>query len=320
MNLRSRAQTGVLYALLGVAVFSVDGGEVEVGGIGFTLILKGVAVFLFVLSALYWLSVFLSIVRKAWLTRIDGFYEAHFSRYLAFPLLLMYFCASFIIFARQWAVGLTNLSEGTFRVVFLWFGFAWLMFMGINYIRDARRLGKSARQDRVTTQRRNEWLRKIVDNEIRSHNPPVPFFTWLGLKRPSWRAVLVIACAFGISLFISWILAVLAPSTFLINEAKLRGYYVAMWQVQGSIAAFALPLVIVVIEFSKDLRHVAGRRPEALIRESWIFPIIVGALFGTLRLGIDVYWFLSEAVFIVDVVFVLAGTILTYPRFMYQTE
>ena len=47
--------------------------------------------------------------------------------------------------------------------------------------------------------------------------------------------------------------------------------------------------MIVVIGFSKELQHVAGKRPEALIRESWIFPIIVFALLGTVRLGIDIY-------------------------------
>jgi len=82
-----------------------------------------------------------------------------------------------------------------------------------------------------------------------------------------------------------------------------------MWQVQAGIAAVALPLLIVVIQFSRDVREAAARRPEVLIQDTGVFPIIVFALAGTARLGIDIAWFATESVFWVDFFLVFIATI-----------
>jgi hypothetical protein len=307
-----RIEIGTLFLLFGLALLSTENGKAQIGAISYTVtpaFLIVLAVVAFVVSGLYCLSSLLWLTKRSWLTRSENFVLSHFPKFLIYPTLTVYFSALFIVFTQGLVMGVTRLPWENFRLPLLVFGLVWIVFLGINHIGQAYRLGKSARQNRARISGRNEWLGNIVNNEMRLRNPPVSFFTWLGLKKPSWRTVSIIGCLFGLSITISWVVSIFAPSTFLISEDKLRDSYLAMWQVQGAIAAFALPLLIVVIEFSKDLRHVAGKRPEALIRESWIFPIIVFALFGTVRLGIDIYWFLNELVFIFDLIFILIGTI-----------
>ncbi len=169
-------------------------------------------------------------------------------------------------------------------------------------------LAESPKHTRITGGK--NWLSEIINNEIKQHTPPVPFIERLGINKPSWKTVI---SSFGF-LLITIILFSLIPSLFmhtkwLIDDTQLIDSYLAMWQVQGAIAAVALPLLIVVIEFSKELRDVAGKRPEALIRESWIFPIIIFALVGTIRIGIDIGFFLNELVFWIDLFLVFIGTI-----------
>ncbi len=157
---------------------------------------------------------------------------------------------------------------------------------------------------------RGAWLRQLARNEINRRRPPIALSEKLGLNVPSWKTILGIAIMLALSILFSAILSAVAPGLLFIKTAdSLKEFYLTMWQVQGAIAAFALPLSIVAIEFSRDLRQAAARRPEALIRGTWVFPIIAFALMGTVRLGIDLSLFLEESVFWFDFVIVFMGTI-----------
>lgn len=310
--MNKRIEIGTLFFLFGLALLSSEGGQVQIGTISYyvsPIFLKGFAIFAFVVSGLYCVSLLLWLTVRSWLTRCENLVLSHFPQSLTYPALAIYFGALFIVFTQGLIIGVAKIPLEKLRLPLLVFGLIWIAFIAVDHVIQSYKLGKSVRLSRAVISGRNEWLGTIVDNEMKLRKPPVSFFTRLGLKNPGWKTVGVIVCIFGVSILLSWVISILVPGTFLISDSILKDYYLVMWQVQGAIAAFALPLLIVVIEFSKDQRHVAGKRPEALIRESWIFPIITYALLGTVRLGIDISWFGKELVFAIDFVFVLMGTI-----------
>jgi hypothetical protein len=90
----------------------------------------------------------------------------------------------------------------------------------------------------------------------------------------------------------------------------LSTVYTAMWQVQATIAAVALPILLFVIQLSTDQRQAATRSHEVLIRHTWILPILVYSLMGTIRIGVDILWYPRPVVFLVDFVLILIPTIL----------
>lgn len=61
-----------------------------------------------------------------------------------------------------------------------------------------------------------------------------------------------------------------------------------LWQVQAGLAAFALPLLLFVIETARsDSSAGAARIHEVLLRHTALFPIMIGALAGTLVIGVS---------------------------------
>lgn len=66
-------------------------------------------------------------------------------------------------------------------------------------------------------------------------------------------------------------------------------FFSTLWQVQAGLSAAALPILIFIIELSKDQNNLATRSSQVLIRETWIFPIIVVALTSVSKVGIDLY-------------------------------
>jgi hypothetical protein len=64
-----------------------------------------------------------------------------------------------------------------------------------------------------------------------------------------------------------------------------------MWQVEGAVAAFALPILLFVVESSRNERQAALRSAEVLVRESWSFPIIGFSFVVLGRMGVDLSWF-----------------------------
>lgn len=164
---------------------------------------------------------------------------------------------------------------------------------------------------RQNRSKRKTWLKQLTRCEMNRRRPPKTFSEKLGLNVPSWKAIIFVAIILAVSVLMSVVLSAILPGLLFVKTAdSLREYYLTMWQVQVAIAGVALPLLIVVIEFSKDQRQAAARRPEALIRDTRVFPTIAFALAGTVRLGIDLSLFFNESVFWFDFVIVFVGTII----------
>jgi hypothetical protein len=130
------------------------------------------------------------------------------------------------------------------------------------------------------------------------------------LAVPRWSLLGTAGLALLVTSAVSWALSLCGGRNLVALEGdRFVAAYTTMWQVQAGIAAVALPVLLFVIELSKDERQAATRTHEVLIRETCIFPIIVFALAGTVRLGIDITWFPYPAVFVADLILVLGGTI-----------
>lgn len=309
-----RIATGTLFLVFGLIVVSVESGQAQIGPINYTVplaILKGFAVLAFVVSALYLISVLVGNFKEEWASKFENYLVSHTPRSLILPIITLYACALFIVFTQGLVMGVTKLPWGNFRLLFLLFGLIWIVFISLSHIRRAYRMGKSQRQNRIGIPGKSNWLREIVRSEMKLREPPTPFIERLRqITIPNWKTVLFMVIFLVISILLSWILSTLCSGLFILKtEDSLQEFYLNMWQVQAAIAAVALPLLIVVIEFSKDLRHLAARLPEALVRETWVFPIIVFALAGTIRLGIDITWFQKESVFWFDFLIIFMGTI-----------
>lgn len=165
------------------------------------------------------------------------------------------------------------------------------------------------------------WLSEEVHavmEEARKRRGPVPFKQKVQkLALPGWRSIKVIVFGLVISFAVSWILCIWNPHLLsLKDEERLLGIYTTMWQIQAGIAAVALPILLFIIQLSKDEKQTATRSHEVLIRETWIFPIIVFSLAGAFRIGVDIAWFPKEIIFIADFIMVflltLVFTVLAY--------
>jgi hypothetical protein len=128
------------------------------------------------------------------------------------------------------------------------------------------------------------------------------------LTLPKRQSLITIIYVFLITAPLSWYLNDLSQ-TPKDQEQRLLDSYMALWQVQTSIAAVAIPILLFVIELSKDHRASATRSHEILIRDTMIFPATVFSLLGVFRIGVDVAWFANKVVFVFDLVFVLLITL-----------
>lgn len=300
--------------VFGLIIVSMESGQAQVGPINYTVpvaILKGFAVLAFAVSALYFILVLVGILKEGLVSRLENYVVSRIPRFLILPIITLYASALFIVFAQGLVMGAGKLPWENFRLPLLIFGLIWTVLIGASHIRRACRLGKYQRQNRIGISGKSNWLREIVRSEMKHREPPTPFPERLRqITIPNWKTVLLIIIFLVISILLSWILSALYSGLFIVKtEDRLQELYLTMWQVQAAIAAVALPLLIVVIEFSKDSRHLIARLPEALIRETWVFPIIIFALAGTARLGIDIAWFQKESVFWFDFYTIFIGTI-----------
>lgn len=309
-----RFAIGTLFFLFGLALLSVESGRAQVGPLHYTVppvILQGFAAFAFVVSALYCLSLLVRIFKAALVSRLENYVASHIPRSLILPIITVYAVALFIVFTQGLIMGVARLPWDNIRLPLLVFGFIWIAIIVYSHIGRAYRLGKSRRQTQMSVSEKSTWLREIAYDEVKRRKPPVSSSERLRqFAVPRWKTIVFVVILLASSIVGSWILSHLVPGLQIIETRDtLRSFYLTMWQVQGAIAAVALPLLIAVIEFSKDPRQTATRRPEALIQETWVFPIIACALAGTARLGIDIAWFLEESVFWADFGLVFIGTI-----------
>jgi hypothetical protein len=121
----------------------------------------------------------------------------------------------------------------------------------------------------------------------------------------------VLAVGLILSIPLSLALAELLTAPLgLSSHSALGSAYGTMWQVQGAVAAIALPILLFVIQLSGERRDLAARTAEVLIRQSWAFFIIAFSLLGTVRIGVDVAWWgTSASVFALDLTLIFALTI-----------
>lgn len=149
-------------------------------------------------------------------------------------------------------------------------------------------------------------------NETKRKKGPVPLELRIqSLALPDLKAIQVILLGLLFSIPLSWVLCLWDPRVLSLgNMDRVLSAYTTMWQVQAGIAAVALPILLFVIELSKDDKQAAMRSHEVLIRETGVFPIIVFSLAGTFRIGLDIALFPKEAVFLLDFILVFLGTII----------
>jgi hypothetical protein len=156
------------------------------------------------------------------------------------------------------------------------------------------------------------WLswevREAISHQSAERPPPNSIRLARVLRTPSRRALVALAVLYIATLPISWLLSSWDPEVAGL-PSEIGSLYETMWQVQAAIAAFALPLLLFVIELSRDERQAATRTPEVLIRESAALSVIAFSLLGTVRIGVDIAWFQVESVFVIDFVLVFLTTI-----------
>jgi len=182
-----RIEIGTLFFLFGLALLSSDGGQVQIGVVSYyvsSMFLKGFAIFAFVVSGLYCLSLLLWLTVRSWLKRCENFLLSHFPKSLIYPALVIYFSALVIVFTQGLIIGVAKLPSEKLRLPLLVFGLIWIAFIAVDHVIQSYKSGKSLRLSRAVISTRNEWLGTIVDNEMKLRKPPVSFLTRLGLKNP----------------------------------------------------------------------------------------------------------------------------------------
>lgn len=94
------------------------------------------------------------------------------------------------------------------------------------------------------------------------------------------------------------------------NEEMIT-FFSTLWQVQGGISAAALPILIFVIELSKDEQRAAKRSAEVLARETYIFPIIFFSLVVTAKIGIDTCFYSRDSIYYSDILLFILTILLS---------
>lgn len=120
-------------------------------------------------------------------------------------------------------------------------------------------------------------------------------------------ALIVIGAAISIAM-IHWPWALLTQ--FAPHQPDLD--LATLWQVYAALVTVALPVFLVVVQFSNDLKGEISALPvtEVLVSEVGVRPILVLAGFGIIHCGVDAFWLHSQAVLVVDFYFVFIPTIL----------
>jgi hypothetical protein len=97
----------------------------------------------------------------------------------------------------------------------------------------------------------------------------------------------------------------------LVSGPELDSGYSTLWQVQAGIAAVALPLLIFVIERSRDTPEAASTSAEVLILNSYALPIIAFALAVTFNIGVNLANGETATTFTIDLALFGATCLLT---------
>jgi hypothetical protein len=97
----------------------------------------------------------------------------------------------------------------------------------------------------------------------------------------------------------------------LVSGPELDSGYSTLWQVQAGIAAVALPLLIFVIERSRDTPEAASTSAEVLILNSYALPTIAFALAVTFNIGVNLANGETATTFAIDLALFGATCLLT---------
>jgi hypothetical protein len=108
-------------------------------------------------------------------------------------------------------------------------------------------------------------------------------------------------CSLALS-YVSWHLGL---------PKSLADLYTTMWQVQAGIAALALPVLLFVVERSRDDPRAVFRSPEILLRDSYAYHILAFSFVVVGHIGLDLAWFgSSPSVVLLDLVLVVLTLVL----------
>lgn len=163
---------------------------------------------------------------------------------------------------------------------------------GIAAVIWRERLKKRARRMRAI---RHGWVTFAVEEfkkERLKHKGKqriIYYVNQLQLPHPSRLSLFAVLSIIPFSWCIQWLLGKVPWALFSLNTKDFVAALLALWQVQVGLAAAALPILIFIIELTKDEGLAATKSSEVLIRETWIFPIIVFSLSSSAKTGLDVY-------------------------------
>jgi hypothetical protein len=134
------------------------------------------------------------------------------------------------------------------------------------------------------------------------------------ITTPSVTSIATIVIVLLISWVIQWALNkdIWWPLTNYLMLPKRQVALSGIWQVQIALSVAALPILIFIIELTKDERLAATKSSEVLIRETLIFPIILLCFFIAFKIGLDIFFSKnSKATLIVNLVLFSLSIILT---------
>jgi hypothetical protein len=229
-------------------------------------------------------------------------------------------------FSRWWASLLSWLTTAK----------QWFVDRGVAFYREAREwlfksrvfrlyrrtrlwLTERASPLRRLVTRRRGWLSDAINQATAQARPTTSLGKTLGFDLTRSAPLFVIAlivvllavlalCSVALS-YLSWHLG-------LPRGASIGDLYTTMWQVQAGIAALALPVLLFVVERSRDDPRAVFRSPEILLRDSYAYHIMAFSFVVVGHIGLDLAWFgSSPPVLLLDLV--LVGLTLVLAMYAY---
>jgi hypothetical protein len=214
-----------------------------------------------------------------------------------------------------WASSLSSLTKAQ----------SWVIDRGVAFYRDTvrwffrTRVFRHYRRTRLwltehvsplrrTITRRRGWLSEAINRATAEARPTTSLGETLGFDLTRSAPLFVMAlivlllavlalCSLALS-YLSWHLG-------LPKGTSLSDLYTTMWQVQAGIAALALPVLLFVVERSRDDPRAVFRSAEILLRDSYAYHILAFSFVVVGHIGLDLAWFgSSRSVVLLDLVLV----------------
>jgi hypothetical protein len=182
------------------------------------------------------------------------------------------------------------------------------------YRRSLLQVQRHSAPFRRVVMRKRGWLSQLIDEETAGARPRSTFGKTFGLdltRSAPFVVMLLIVVALGALTIGSFALHFVRWHVGLPQGPALGDLYTAMWQVQAGIAALALPVLLFVVERSRDDPRAVFRSPEVLLRDSYAYHIMAFSFMVVAHIGLDIAWFgSSRTVVLLDLVLVGATLLL----------